>query len=74
MSDKGKDHSVDNNEKRVNEEERTELAEKFKEEELTDDIPMEELEIDEKSNKDKQHFRDESQSEKKYRKDRDKQD
>lgn len=74
MSDKNKDHNVDNNRKRINEEERTDLAEKFKEEELTDDIPMEELELDEKGNRQKTKSRNESQSEKKYRKDKDKQD
>ncbi|SIS39820.1 hypothetical protein [Salimicrobium flavidum] len=73
MSNKKKDHNVDNNRKRINEEERTDLAEKFKEEELTDDIPVEELEIDEKGNRQKRNTRTDSQSEKKYRKDRDNQ-
>lgn len=74
MGGKNKDHNVDNNRKMINEEERTDLAEKFKEEELTDDIPMEALELDEKGNRKKKEFMKDSQSEKKYRKDRDNQD
>ncbi|RCW73244.1 hypothetical protein [Saliterribacillus persicus] len=57
---------VDNERKSTFDEDRTELH-KFKEEQLVDDIPLEDLKIEEKNLKDKKNSQSTSQSEKKYK-------
>ncbi|PKR77837.1 hypothetical protein CEY16_07870 [Halalkalibacillus sediminis] len=63
---KNKD-TEENQRKSAFDEKRTELH-KFKDEQLVDDIPMEDLEIEEKNTKDKTNSQSTSQTEEKYRK------
>ncbi|SEQ33674.1 hypothetical protein [Piscibacillus halophilus] len=63
---KNKD-TVDNKRKSVNEERRNELH-KYKDEQLVDDIPLKDLEIEEKNTKKKTNSQSTSQSEQKYNK------
>ncbi len=58
--------TVDNNRKSVNDEKRSELY-KFKEQQLVDDIPLRDLEIEEKNLRDKKNSQSTSQSEEKYK-------
>lgn len=51
---------------RWNEEERTEL-DKFKDQQFVDDIPLEDLKIEQEDEKDKHKTKDDSQSERKYK-------
>ncbi|WP_208588833.1 hypothetical protein [Gracilibacillus suaedae] len=57
---------VDNKRKSVNDEKRPELY-MFKEQQLVDDIPLRDLEIEEKNLKDKKNSQNTSQSEEKYK-------
>ncbi|MGP4039803.1 hypothetical protein ACTWP4_07865 [Gracilibacillus sp. D59] len=58
--------TVQNKRKSVNEEKRPDLY-KFKEEQLVDDIPLRDLEIEEKNLRDKKNSQSTSQSEEKYK-------
>lgn len=58
--------TVDNKQKSANDEKRQELY-KFKEQQLVDDIPLRDLEIEEKNLKDKKNSQSTSQSEEKYK-------
>ncbi len=58
--------TVDNKQKSANDEKRPELY-KFKEQQLVDDIPLRDLEIEEKNLKDKKNSQSTSQSEEKYK-------
>lgn len=64
--DLNKKDTVDNKRQSAYEEERSELH-KFKDQQLTDEIPLKDLEIEEKNTKDKKNSQSTSQSEKKYR-------
>ncbi|SHN23012.1 hypothetical protein [Gracilibacillus kekensis] len=57
---------VDNQRESVHDEKRPDLY-KFKEQQLVDDIPLKDLEIEEKNNKKKHHSQSTSQSEEKYK-------
>ncbi|MFC4403642.1 hypothetical protein [Gracilibacillus xinjiangensis] len=58
---------IDNNERKsVHDEKRTEL-DKFKKQQLVDDIPLEDLKIEERNNDDKTNSQSTSQSERKYK-------
>ncbi|KAB8138293.1 hypothetical protein F9U64_05530 [Gracilibacillus oryzae] len=61
-----KKETVDNKRKSVHDERRPELY-KFKEEQLVDDIPLEDLKIEERNNDKKKNSQSTSQSEKKYK-------
>ncbi|WP_390303265.1 hypothetical protein [Virgibacillus sediminis] len=56
---------IKDNKSRANEEERSEL-DGFKEQQLVDDMPMEDLKIEQKHEKEKHNSQDASQSERKY--------
>jgi hypothetical protein len=58
--------TVDNKRQSVNDEKRSELY-KFKEQQLVDDIPLRDLEIEEKNLIDKKNSQNTSQSEEKYK-------
>ncbi|SER94692.1 hypothetical protein SAMN04487944_11396 [Gracilibacillus ureilyticus] len=58
--------TVDNRRKSVHDEKRTEL-DKFKKQQLVDDIPLEDLKIEEKNNDKKRNSQSTSQSERKYK-------
>ncbi len=57
---------ADNQRQSVHDEKRPELY-KFKEQQLVDDIPLRDLEIEEKNNKRKENSQSTSQSEEKYK-------
>lgn len=61
-----KKETVDNKRHSVHDEKRPELY-KFKEQQLVDDIPMRDLEIEERNNRKKHNSQSTSQSEEKYK-------
>ncbi|MCF3944812.1 hypothetical protein [Oceanobacillus alkalisoli] len=67
MNDKDKDfEKVPEKKPKWNEERRTELDE-FKQQQHVDDIPLEDLKIEQEDEKDKHKTKDDSQSERKYK-------
>ncbi|MHA6253282.1 hypothetical protein [Oceanobacillus sp. CAU 1775] len=64
MNEKDKNKSKERT--KWNEEDRTKLDD-FREQQFVDDIPIEDLKIEQEGEKNKHHTQDDSQSEKKYR-------